>query len=762
MNKKFTINIIVFMFLLLFPSLLISQSNQQDLSIEDLFEMSLEDLKNVEIISVSKKAENVLKTPATVIIITDKQIRQRGYLDLEQLLHDLPGFDISRGNGTAYSQIYQRGYRSNNTDRTLLLIDGVEENDLWKGNVWLSRQYSISNIKRVEVVYGPASTMYGANAFVGVINVVTKDGSDILGEDQTWGINAQINYGYWNTRYADITFAGKYEKIFLSVTGRFYQSDEMDLSGYSDWDYDLDAYDRQYYKNKLGTNSDSLADRAKQLDQAYYTDISKIGNTKPVYSNNTDDYYFYGKLKVEDFVFGFQTWRRDEGYGAWYRDDYESGPENGGKWVPANTFLYAKYDKEINESLSISSFTRYKSHMLDGESQENYFVGYINGEYGLADLTDSTGSAQPYWDVIWWHVLSKQLRSELKISYDFSENVNLISGFEYRNSYIQGTYVESSSEDPSETGFPRDKAGTGLPGGNHYDNRDIGFYSQMKISLNEDLNLIIGGRLDNNKIRESGGYGTVFNPKLAAIYTPGKFIGKIIYSSAFKDADNWTKFSTTSGRLLPNPGLKPEKVKNIEFNIGCKTTENMFVDLAAYHANYSDVVGTATVDYEGGNTTQHQPMGSLAIQGVQLRIDYKYQNYNTYFNYTFTNPQNTEGDEDVRIGDIASHQINFGVNALFIKKLNVNLRANYVGEKETGQNTTISANPFDKIDSYFVLNSTITYNNLIKGVTPQLIINNLLDIEYFHPGVRSAGGDYYGSRLPQNERNIMFRVFLDI
>jgi len=112
--------------------------------------------------SVSKKEENINLAPATVIVVTNEQFKRRGYTDYEALLHDLPGFDISRSNGNLYSHIYQRGYRSINTNRTLFLIDGVEENDLWSSNVYLSRQYSLSNLKNIEVVYGPASTMYGS------------------------------------------------------------------------------------------------------------------------------------------------------------------------------------------------------------------------------------------------------------------------------------------------------------------------------------------------------------------------------------------------------------------------------------------------------------------------------------------------------------------------------------------------------------------------------------------------------------------------
>ncbi|NOY69932.1 MAG: TonB-dependent receptor [Deltaproteobacteria bacterium] len=744
--------------LLLFFSLPLSaQASQYD----NLLDMSLEELMDIEIVSASKKSEKIKEAPATVIVLSEEVIRRRGYTDLEQMLHDLPGFDISRGNGTVYSQIYQRGYRSNNTDRTLLLIDGVEENDLWKGTAWISRQYPITNIKRVEVVYGPASTIYGANAFAGVINIITKDPADIINKNSNFGIVSQVTYGSWNTAFTDITVAGKEKSISFTLTGRIYKSDEMDLSHYPDFDYDLSAYGRDYYGSKLGTGDAGLIDSAMALDeQGYYTGVAATNGKKPHYSNDTNDWLVNGKLFVNDFTFGFQTWRRNEGYGAWYRDDFESGPDNNGRWVPENTFIYAKYETDISDKLKFSSFTRFKNHTLSGDSQENYFIGYFNGEYDLANLTatDDTGApipAQPYWDTTWWYVTSRQLRTEFTLLYTHSEKFDLLTGLEYRLGSIQGTYVVSREKNPSETGFPRDEAGTDLPGGNHYDSRDIGLYAQATYTPVEDLHVVAGGRLDDNKIRESGGYGREFNPKAAVIYTPADFIFKAIYAEAFKDADNWTKYSTTKGRKLSNPTLQPEKAKNFEVSAGWRFTDNAFANIVAYRTSYSNVVGTVDVLYDGEHTTQHQAIGSLLIMGLQGTANYKYKNYDMYLNYTYTNPKNTQGDTDVRIGDIAAYQINAGINARFMEHLNFNLRMNHSGERKTGSKTTISENPYDKINAYTVFNGAVTYDNIIDGLSGQVTVNNIFDKKYYDPGVRSADGNYYAARLPQNERNFM-------
>ena len=70
---------------------------------------------------------------------------------------------------------------SSSDEGVLFVVDGIEQNDLWSNVVYLSRQYPITNIKSVEVIYGPASTIYGANAYLGVVSVITKNANDFLG-----------------------------------------------------------------------------------------------------------------------------------------------------------------------------------------------------------------------------------------------------------------------------------------------------------------------------------------------------------------------------------------------------------------------------------------------------------------------------------------------------------------------------------------------------------------------------------------------------
>ena len=145
-----------------------------------LYNTKKENLR-VTVSSVSKRPEDLETAPAVVEIIEAKDIIARGYSDLVDLLSDVAGFEISKTYSLNFASIYQLGYRQESTEKTLFMIDGVEENDLWSNIAYISRQYPLSNIKAVEILYGPSSTMYGPRAFVGTINVITYSAKEKAG-----------------------------------------------------------------------------------------------------------------------------------------------------------------------------------------------------------------------------------------------------------------------------------------------------------------------------------------------------------------------------------------------------------------------------------------------------------------------------------------------------------------------------------------------------------------------------------------------------
>jgi len=749
-----------------------------------------------QITSVSKKSENIKEAPAAVMLLTAKDIKARGYLDLEAILHDLPGFDISRSNGNLYTHVYQRGYRSINTNRTLFLIDGIEDNDLWSSNVYLSRQYALSNIKNIEIVYGPASTMYGSNAFLGVINIITKEPWEMINPGKLVGVNARVAYGSYNTKFADISMAArtKNNNISFSLTGRLFLSDEQDLSSYQKHSYEpremtsdrmanyhtkLDIIDDTKVATFLATHPSSgtyynldadnniiLTDEG--INQALAYDNEVYNNVS--FSDYTKAYLIESKLKIYDFLIGYSYWNKAEGPGAQYNDNMFMGYDQGQSWRPVHTHVYAKYEKNITNKFSISNLLSYKDHDFDKDNSiVRYRKNYSTGNFTLDNLINGK---VPTFDSLYLFQKSSQMREEMKVLFQPLKWIDAIAGFELRFSNIQGDYSSSSKNNAEQSGAPQ----TDIPGGNHFFTRDIGIYAQTTLTPISHLKITLGLRYDNNLVRENEGYGNAFNPRIALVYSLKGYTVKAIYAEAFKDATNREKYSTAAGkRELSNPTLQPEKVKNYEFAIGKDFGELINVEAAAYFAQYSNIIQELqTTKPDGTLTNQNQAKGNAEVYGINATSNLKWNDLTCYLNYTYTIPytikptdsqgnpvlnENLEPYEKLRISDIANHRINFGANYLFKNVLNFNLRTNFVSERITGENTTVPAN-HDTFNPYFILNGALSYSPKKTGLTAQFTIFNILNAEYFDPGLDQVTPEL-ASSLKQNGRNMYLSLIYE-
>ena len=195
--------------------------------ISSIFDLSLEELMQLEVRTASKVKQSISETPASTYVITEQMIRDRGYHHLEEILHDLPGFDFNKSFGVNYSTIFMRGYRSENSDRFLLMFDGIPENDIWKQTTWISRQYPVSEIEQIEVVYGPASALYGTNAFTGIINVITKKGKDV------GNFNITTTASSWGRKNIEFSTGQQVlPGVSYNVTAKYFGANDL-----HQWDY---------------------------------------------------------------------------------------------------------------------------------------------------------------------------------------------------------------------------------------------------------------------------------------------------------------------------------------------------------------------------------------------------------------------------------------------------------------------------------------------------------------------------------------------
>jgi len=156
--------------------------------------LSFEQLGSLEVKGVSKALERVLDAPAVVSIISASDIHAYGYRTLADALNSVPGM-LTYGDG-AYAYLGVRGFAPINSynSRVLLLIDGFAANDNFYQQALLGSEgvVDLDLVERIEVIRGPSSSVYGSNAFFGVINVVLKSPAQLESGAQVWlGSNAE-------------------------------------------------------------------------------------------------------------------------------------------------------------------------------------------------------------------------------------------------------------------------------------------------------------------------------------------------------------------------------------------------------------------------------------------------------------------------------------------------------------------------------------------------------------------------------------------
>jgi iron complex outermembrane receptor protein len=143
--------------------------------------LSLEELGNIEVTTVSKSPVKLSQTAAAIYVITQEDIRRAGVRSLPEALRLAPGVDVAQIDSVKWA-VGIRGFQSRLSRDILVLIDGRSVYDpLFHGVYWEVQDTLIEDIDRIEVIRGPGGTIWGANAVNGVINIITKNAKDTKG-----------------------------------------------------------------------------------------------------------------------------------------------------------------------------------------------------------------------------------------------------------------------------------------------------------------------------------------------------------------------------------------------------------------------------------------------------------------------------------------------------------------------------------------------------------------------------------------------------
>jgi iron complex outermembrane receptor protein len=151
------------------------------LAARELVDLSLEQLSNIVVHSVSRRDEPLARAPASVYVISGDDIRRSGATSLPEALRLAPNLIVARADANQYA-ISARGFNNTLANKLLVLIDGrTIYTPLFSGTFWEVQEVMLEDVERIEVISGPGSTLWGANAVNGVINVITRAASATQG-----------------------------------------------------------------------------------------------------------------------------------------------------------------------------------------------------------------------------------------------------------------------------------------------------------------------------------------------------------------------------------------------------------------------------------------------------------------------------------------------------------------------------------------------------------------------------------------------------
>lgn len=615
------------------------------LKAEDLLRMSLEELMNMEVSTASKVSQKIREAPSTVRIVTSEQIKDRGYFTLEQALADLPGFQFRNINGfNTYS--FLRGIPNQN-NLILVLVDGIQINELNSGGFYGGGQFDLSNTERIEVVYGPSSALYGTNAVSGIINIITRKPekansgyiSGSLGNFRT----SSLDFGYEYTNRKD--------DLGFRIAGMYKTSGKANLKegkGDYNWTDNMENFEDDYTLNGYFRYKNLTAGITSQLKQSSRTTSFKTIN---------DKYLDRGTF-----------------WNIWF----------------LNAFVGYTFDKKKTWSNSCRIYTR-NANVL------NNSITYIIKADSISP-GDQVGNYRPNW----------LIGAENQFNYYPKDFLYFIAGIVYEHESISKKLSESHSNSQDINPPPPDRPGK-------LENDLLSIYVQGQVWFLKYFQFMAGARQDFSSY-----YHNVLTPRFALVCNIKDFTAKLMYNEAFRAPRPW---DYTDG--IGNNDLKPIQMKSGELFLSYSFTKYFNIEASLYQNYLSRLLVIDYVDTLGHWRWINRD--KVTTTGVEAGFNFKKERVSFYGYYTFNLPKDQDGN---LIQEISKHVANAGISVNVYKWFNIHLGGYYYGPRINPKK--IAATGDDIIGGAFILNGTISVFDL-HGFDLQLICNNILNAEYYHP-----------------------------
>jgi iron complex outermembrane receptor protein len=246
----------------------VGQNKDDVVSTDTLKKLSMEELLNLEVMSVSRRQEKLVRAASAIQVITQEDFTRYGATSIPEALRLATNLHVAQKNSHDWA-VSARGFNTDLANKLLVMIDGrTVYTPLFSGVFWDRQDYLLEDIERIEVISGPGGTLWGSNAVNGVINIITKKSNETQRLYAEGGVGSQLeNFG--GIRYG----AQLGKNVFFRLYGKYFERDDAELP-------DGDDADDSWKMGQVGFRMDApLSDKNSfTLQGDYYDAVVRLSN----------------------------------------------------------------------------------------------------------------------------------------------------------------------------------------------------------------------------------------------------------------------------------------------------------------------------------------------------------------------------------------------------------------------------------------------------------------------------------------------------
>ncbi len=562
-------------FLLVLYTALFFTGNAEGGVIEDDFLQSLNEAS--EIATATKL--NLDKTPATVTVLKEEFIRETGLKRLIDILPFIPGIETSM-TSSGKKQIIVRGMKSSYRDKIKVLINGVDVTNNLYSNQFYYYNFPLSLVKRIEFTKSPDSIIYGSNAFLGVLNVITRDD---LNENQMSVYFSTLES--MEASYFQNIQQGSY-RILLDA---HYSTSHPDLQTPTAVRIDLRSHRADVFRaaRDAHTQEKNLGVGAAVKKGAYTFD-----------------------MRIEDYI-------KEDFFGIsrvpTLKDDKNVELRH----------IYARlhYGDYIMPDLKVETDVGYKNYMWDGEFRT---IPY-----------DAQPTNDPAKDMIFGGLIHESeyfLKSNFKY---MTQTHNLVVQLDAKYTKPYDTYYQQYVEALGDTKSTLNLGphGEKLHGRNNIikegiDRKIIAAAVEDLITLRSDFSFVLGYRFDHYN-----DFGSNDSYKAGLVYNfSNRQTGKLLYNHSFR-APSWVElYAQTAAEFNGNPDIKPETIDMLELQYLAEVFGNDKLKLNFYYGKNRDTIDRY-YDMSSGKRI-YKNMGEITLKGLEFSYKKLFEKNELYLSWS--------------------------------------------------------------------------------------------------------------------------------